>query len=161
MWFIIPNCLEYFGVVRRRCQSWPGQTPSVGILFCRKKMYLYVRFDLIRILSLQSTSRSKWPQDHLMKNKVKLSPDILWVDEMAMGSTTSRYFLRRWDENLPVSICGVYGNTTLTLYKMGRLEDDWGIPHPIWKCKLRFISSPIWKGKLRFISAPTWKGKFG
>ena len=62
---------------------------------------------------------------------MKLSPKILWVDEIIMGSTIRHYMLIRWDENLSLAMCGVYGKTALTQYMMVRLEDDRDTPPPI------------------------------
>ena len=132
IYFIRPNRLELFVVVRHRRRSWPGQTPPGGIWFWRKTIYFYFRFNLINGLYLQRPLRRKWPQAHLLKKQVRLSPDILWVDEMMMGSTISRYMLRIWDDNLSLAICGVDGKTTLTRYYRDRQEDNGDVPHPIW-----------------------------
>ena len=85
-----------------------------------------------------------------MKNQVKLSPDILWVDEIMVGSTINRYMLRRWNEKISLAICRVDGKTTIIQYSMDWGEDD-GIK----------ISISIWKGKLKFISSLVWKGRDG
>ena len=88
-----------------------------------------------------------------------LSSGILWVDEIMTGSTIRRYMLRRWDENISLSISGVDGKTTRTLYSMGRWEyDRMKVSIQIWKGELTYISAPIWKKKLIFSSVPIWKG---
>ena len=106
-----------------------------------------------------------------MKKQVKLSPNILWVDNIIMGSTIGRYVLRIWDENLSLVICVVDGKTNITRSTLGRWEENDENPSPnlvlgmlrfisapICKKIWIFISSPIWKGGLRFISYPIYMG---
>ena len=162
IYFIMPNSLELFVVVRHWRRSWTGQPQPGGIRFLRKKIDFYFRFYLNKRLVLQRPLQNNLPQPYLMNMQVKISPNIIWGDRMVMGSTIGCYMMRRWYENLSLDICRVNGKTTLTRYTPGRWEDDDGNTSPnLTQGMLRFISYLIWKGELIFISAPIWKRRYG
>ena len=96
-----------------------GATPTRKDLILKEEIFILFLFDLIKISVLQRPLQRKRPQSHLLNKQVKLSPGVLWVDELTMGSNISQYMLRRWDENPSLAICGVYGETTLIRYSMG------------------------------------------
>ena len=140
IYYIRPNRLELFNrlilivVVCRWLWSWPGQPPQGRIVFWRRVLILF-QFDLIKISFLHFHSRLKWPQDRLLNKKLKLSPDILWVDKFSMGSTLTFYMqiiwediyhpifyelMRRWwDENLSLNLEG-----EIQIYLILDLEEE-------------------------------------